>query len=81
MAAERNETFPKRLQRLREQRGVSQRTLSQLCGLDDHAVRRFERGERNPKADALCALADYFEVSVDYLLCRFPVKKEKNHKI
>lgn len=70
MAAERNETFPKRLQRLREQRGVSRRVLSELCGLNDKAVVRFERGERKPSPDALCAMADYFGVTVDYLLCR-----------
>ena len=70
MAAEKNETFPKRLQRMREQRGVSRRVLSELCGLDDHMVRRYERGERKPSPEALCALADYFGVTVDYLLCR-----------
>jgi transcriptional regulator with XRE-family HTH domain len=70
MASERNETFPKRLQRLREKRGVSRRVLSELCGLHDKAVVRFERGERKPSPDALCALADYFGVTVDYLLCR-----------
>lgn len=70
MAAERNETFSKRLQRLREQRGVSRRVLSELCGLNDKAIVRFERGERKPGPDALCAMADYFGVSVDYLLCR-----------
>jgi len=70
MAAEHNETFPKRLQRMREQKGVSRRVLSELCGLDEHAIRRFERGERKPKPEALIAMADYFDVSVDYLLCR-----------
>lgn len=70
MAAEKNEDFPKRLQRMREQRGVSRRVLSELCGLDDHMVRRYERGERKPSPEALCALADYFGVTVDYLLCR-----------
>lgn len=70
MAAERNETFPKRLQRLREQRGVSRRVLSELCGMNENQVARFEKGQRKPNQDALCALADYFDVSVDYLLCR-----------
>lgn len=70
MAAERNETFSKRLQRLREERGVSRRVLSELCGLNDKMVTRYERGERKPGPDALCALADYFNVSTDYLLCR-----------
>ncbi len=70
MAAEKNETFPKRLQRLREQRGVSRRVLSELCGMNYNQVTRFERGERKPNQDNLCALADYFQVTVDYLLCR-----------
>ena len=70
MAAERNETFPKRLQRMREQRGVSRRVLSELCGMNENQVARFEKGQRKPNQDALCALADYFDVSVDYLLCR-----------
>lgn len=70
MAAERNETFPKRLQRLREQRGVSQRVLSELCGMNPNQINRFEHGKRKPRQDDLCALADYFGVSIDYLLCR-----------
>ena len=44
--------------------------MSELCGLNDKAVVRFERGERKPSPDALCAMADYFGVTVDYLLCR-----------
>ena len=70
MAAERNEIFSKRLQRLREKRGVSRAVLSELCGLNPGQIRRYERGERKPTPEALCALADYFGVSVDYLLCR-----------
>lgn len=70
MAAERNETFPKRLQRLREQRGVSRRVLSELCGMNENQISRFEKGQRKPNQDALCAIADYFGVTVDYLLCR-----------
>ena len=70
MAAEQNETFPKRLQRLREQRGVSRRVLSELCGMNENQISRYEKGLRKPNQDSLCALADYFDVSVDYLLCR-----------
>lgn len=75
MAAERNETFSKRLQRLREQRGVSRRVLSELCGLSMNVISNYERGKRRPNPDAICALADYFGVSTDYLLCR---TSEKN---
>ena len=44
--------------------------VSELCGLDRGAVRAYERGERLPTMDALVALADYFEVSLDYLTGR-----------
>lgn len=70
MAAERNEDFPKRLQRLRERRAVSRRVLSELCGLSHNMVERYEKGQRKPTPEALCALAEYFDVTVDYLLCR-----------
>lgn len=62
--------FPKRLRRLREKKRISRVVLSELCGLSKNAVARYERGERQPTTEALCALADYFGVSTDYLLGR-----------
>lgn len=64
--------FPERLRRLREERRPvrSMATVSELCGLEKSAVRRYERGERTPSMDALIALADYYEVSLDYLTGR-----------
>lgn len=53
--------FPERLRRLREERRPvrSMATVSELCGLEKSAVRRYERGERTPSMEALIALADY----------------------
>ena len=62
--------FPARLQKLREQRRISRKTLSELCGLHPDAVRLYERGEAEPSVVSLVALADYFGVSTDYLLGR-----------
>lgn len=62
--------FPQRLQRLREQRKISRRVLSELCGLSKSAISRYERGEQEPTAGVLLMLADYFEVPTDYLLGR-----------
>lgn len=64
--------FPERLRKLREERRPikSMATVSELCGLERSAVRRYERGERIPSMDALIALADYYEVSLDYLTGR-----------
>lgn len=64
--------FSKRLRRLREERKPvrSMATVSELCGLEKSAVRRYERGERLPNMEALMALADYYEVSLDWLTGR-----------
>lgn len=62
--------FPTRLRKLREsQRPVKKRkVVSELCGLHPDAIRRYERGEAKPGMDALIALADFFGVSIDYLV-------------
>lgn len=65
-----NELFPKRLRALRERRQIKRRVLAELCGLSQHMIRRYEEGEMEPKASSLEVLADYFEVTVDYLLGR-----------
>lgn len=62
--------FCDRLRKLREERRLSRATLSELCGLEKGAVRRYERGERTPNLAGLMALADFFEVSLDYLTGR-----------
>ena len=62
--------FPNRLRRLREEKRISRVVLSQLCGLHTDAIRRYERGEQEPDLASLIAIADYFEVSLDYLTGR-----------
>lgn len=64
------EDFATRLRRLREQRRVSRRVMSELCGLHHDAIRRYELGEAEPPVEALIAIADYLEVSIDYLTGR-----------
>lgn len=60
--------FPERLRRLRERRRVSRYVMSELCGLNRNSVRRYERGEAEPTMKALVNIAEYFEVSLDYLV-------------
>jgi transcriptional regulator with XRE-family HTH domain len=63
-------TFPERLQYLRERKRLSRKVLSELCGLNSDAIRRYERGEDEPRLHSLVAIADFFEVTVDYLVGR-----------
>ena len=69
-----NDLFRQRLQNLRERRRISRIVLSELCGLAPDAVRRYERGEAEPSVQSMVALADFFEVSLDYLSGRVPYK-------
>ena len=62
--------FPKRLRNLREKQHKSRLVLSELCGLHPGAIARYERCESVPDVTSLVAIADYFNVSVDYLLGR-----------
>ena len=58
--------FSVRLRYLRERRGISRATMSELCGLSKSMISKYERGERQPTLE----LADFFEVSMDYLCGR-----------
>lgn len=58
-------------QRLAQLRGnKSRKVISELCGLPSNAIRKYERGEAVPRMSALIQIADYFEVSLDWLTGR-----------
>ena len=61
-------SFGERLHRYREDRGLSQRQLAQLAGLDPISISRYERGQGLPTADALAELAKTLHVTADALL-------------
>lgn len=60
----------KRLRELREKRRMSQILLGMELNMSQNTVSRYETGEREPGIPELIAIADYFGVSVDYLLER-----------
>ena len=62
--------FPQRLRHLRERQHKSRKVVSELCGLPPDAIRRYEREEARPGMEALIAIADYFQVSIDFLVGR-----------
>ena len=62
--------FRERLRALREARGLPCATLSELCGLCPQQVGRYESGRQSPSLAAAVAIADFFGVSLDYLVGR-----------
>lgn len=59
-----------RLKELRVSKGVSQLKLAIDLGLNQNSISRYECGEREADYATLIKLADYFNVSIDYLLER-----------
>lgn len=62
--------FSSRLLALRKDSGLSQKALSDVLDLSDAAITMMEKGRRAPSFEVLCAIADYFDVSLDYLVGR-----------
>lgn len=60
--------FPQRLQQLRERRQISRKIMSELCGLSKNMIARYERGETEPAGSTVAQIAEFFNVSTDYLL-------------
>lgn len=59
-----------RLKALRKERGVSQVKLAIDLNLSQNSISRYETGVREADYKTLIMLADYFNVSIDYLLER-----------
>ena len=59
-----------RLKELRKKKGLSQLRLATELNTTQNTISRYETGEREPGIDELVKIADYFNVSVDYLIGR-----------
>ncbi|MBQ3532352.1 MAG: helix-turn-helix transcriptional regulator [Oscillospiraceae bacterium] len=59
-----------RIKELRKQKGISQLKMAMDLHTSQNTISRYERGDRQPGANELIKIADYFGVSVDYLLER-----------
>ena len=62
--------FSERLKELRKERGLKQREMAEICALKVRSYQQYEYEETYPTVPGLIFLADYFEVSADYLLGR-----------
>lgn len=72
-----NNTFGDRMKALRVERNLLQAEFGEIIGkklgikrISPSAIGSYERNEREPSFDCLLAIADFFGVSLDYLMCR-----------
>lgn len=60
------------LKAIRNKKGVTQKEAADALGISPNTYKNYEQGMREPNNDMLCKLADYFQVSTDYLLGHAP---------
>lgn len=77
-----------RIKYLRAEKGISQNELAKALGLTQQAISAYENGLREPDLETLQKIADFFDVSLDYLLGRTDIRKpfipenyKEKHKI
>ena len=57
-----------KLKKLREERGLSQAMLAEQLGTTQQSIHNYERGAIEPEFKMLKQMADFFNVSSDYLI-------------
>ena len=67
--------FSSVLRKLRDEKGLNQTQLGKELNLAQRTISNYENGERFPNEIILNQIADYFDVSMDYLLGRTTLKK------
>jgi len=64
------EVLAKKLMELRKSRKLSRQAVADAVGISAKSYERYENGEREPTAPVMVALADYYGVTLDFLVGR-----------
>lgn len=62
--------FNERFRQIRQERKITQKQTAEAIGTSEQNYQRYERGTQQPTLPVLMSLADYFNVSLDYLVGR-----------
>ncbi len=63
-------SFGKRLNLSRKEHGQTAQNMADMLGIGVRSYRAYESDDREPCFEALIKIADFLDVSTDYLLCR-----------
>ena len=66
--------FGERLRDLREEKDITRYALANMLNVSYSTISKYETGIRFPDKEALIKMADFFDVSIDYLLCRSNIR-------
>lgn len=68
-----SQSFGKKLRLLRKLKGYTQGQLADILNTTRSCISNYELGNRQPDNETVSAMADFFDVSIDYLMGRSPV--------
>ncbi len=63
-----------RLKQCRKEKGLTQQQVAIYCDITEKAYQNYELMTREPKLEILLKIADFYEVSLDYLVGRTDIK-------
>lgn len=69
--------FGDRLKELRSEKHITQHVLADMLNISRYTITKYETNERIPDIDTLIKIADFFDVSLDFLMDRQKSRKEK----
>lgn len=58
------------LRKLRKEKGLTQIAVQMQTGIEQALLSKYENEERVPPTETLIRLADFYDVSIDYIICR-----------
>ena len=70
-------TFAQRMKQLRKEKNLKQQQLSNQFSVKLRTYQGYEYGESYPEVAKLIAIADFFDVSLDYLVGRSEVRERR----
>ena len=71
----------KNLKNLRTEFGISQQALADKIGVGQQSVNKYENHSVEPDITTLISIADFFDVTVDYLIGRIPSESDTSKEI
>lgn len=66
-----------KIRELRKERGMTQKEVAERLGIGGSTMTMYETGRREPNMETLIKIADFFDVSTDYLLGKTNARNEK----
>jgi len=74
-------TFSDRLKELRNAKHITQKAMAEVLGMTEQAYQKYEYRMREPNHETTIRIADYFGVSLDYLLGRDEYWDDKGYDV